>query len=83
MSKTKVFIEVDEDAMEKLDKFIHEKYSSRLWIRNMGKEEYYLDWKDEPSEYQRVEWQAKEAKELAKSFGLYPYNKPKYSMEME
>ena len=80
MSNTKVFIEVDEDAMEKLDKFIQEKYSRRCFIRNIGKDNYYVDWKDEPSEYERAEWQAKEAKQLAKAFGLYPYNQPNYSI---
>ena len=81
---SKVMIEVDEDAVEKLDRFIHEKYSLRCFIRNVGKDDFYVDWKHEPSEYEKAEWEANEAKKLAKAFGLYPYNQPNcYSMEME
>ena len=82
MSTTKVFVEVDENAMEQLDTFIQNCYRHKLWWK-------YLDGFDNDCcgdtihPYQYALNDVVEAKKLAKAFGLYPYNQPNYSMEME
>ena len=77
MSKTKVFIEVDEDAVEKLDKFIKWCYGVNITEK---KEEWGYD-------VDAVDGIPKSlmhfAKPIAKSFGLYPFNQPKVSVSMD
>ena len=71
MSK-KVMIEVDEDAMKKLDDFIHFVYRYRCEFRN----EYVSIWEDDTDELWIAKMFVRNAKPVAKAFGLYPYNQP-------
>lgn len=65
---SKVMIEVEEGALEVLDELIHSLYSNRHWWRMYPEYDGWID--NEACDKNR----AKEAKKVAKSFGLYPYN---------
>ena len=66
---SKVMIEVEEDAVEKLDDFIRCCYRHLNWHKEdkLDMWEHYMDF---------MVIATKEAKGVAKSFGLYPYNQP-------
>jgi hypothetical protein len=72
----KITIEVEKDALEMLDAYIHGIYSKRVFWLYQQKEpdnvppELGEVW----VELERAEDDAKWAKSLAKKFGLYPYN---------
>ena len=70
-----VFHQLPENAIEVLDKYVHSKYSQRVWMRNHGMDEEY------PEEYEDLQKEIKEIKKVAKVFGLYPYNQPMFLME--
>lgn len=65
----KMMIEVDDDALELLDKYIHKVYSHRCWVTN-NPEMYF--WEQEIQEQSKRE--VGNTKVVAKAFGLYPYN---------
>ena len=76
MNKTKVFIEVDEDAVDELDEFI--KYCYNINIRwKTG------TWGEDENDMEIPLGLMDYAKPIAKAFGLYPFNQPKVSMSME
>ena len=78
-AKTKTFIEVDEDAMEMLDKYIHGVYSTRCRLRNQASiGDDGRGWFDHEF-YDQVKFEVEyNIKPLAKKFGLYPYNQSEY-----
>lgn len=67
MSK-KVLIAVDEDAMKKLDDLIHSFYADRCHLRNFPEAGF------EEFDYNSILYYHSKAKEVARAFGLYPYN---------
>ena len=72
----KTMIEVDDDALEKLDEFLHWCYTENLGDKRE-------EWGDGSHLWSIPETLIGFAKPIAKSFGLYPYNQPKVSMNMD
>jgi len=66
---SKVTIEVEEGAMEVLDKLIHSLYADKLCWKIYGDEFYHED-----GGYTADTNRVIKAKKVAKAFGLYPYN---------
>ena len=67
---SKVTIEVEEGAMEVLDKLIHSLYTDKLSWKIYGD-----DWAGcEDGGYTADTNRVIKAKKVAKAFGLYPYN---------
>lgn len=72
----KITIEVDKDALEMLDAYIHGIYSKRVfWLyQQKDPDNVPHDLGEAWVELERAEDNAYSAKRLAKKFGLYPYN---------
>jgi len=69
-----VFRVVEEGSLEELDEVIHNFYSQKCWIRNLGGDDYY-DFTHSGLNYEMICNQVeKYIKPLAKKYGLYPYN---------
>jgi len=68
----KVMIEVDDNALELVDRVCHYWYYMRVWLRNEGGYDF-ID--DSGMDYKTMCYQIEYfIKPLAKKFGVYPYN---------
>jgi hypothetical protein len=71
-----ITIEVEKDALEMLDRYIHDIYSKRVFWLYQQNDPYNVpdDLGEAWVELERAEVDACSAKIVAKKFGLYPYN---------
>mgnify|MGYP004036583583 CR=1 FL=1 len=70
MSNKKVMIEVDEDAVETLDRFIKYVYQQNIRYKQEN-------WMEDSGDIHLPDSLMTFAKPTAKAFGLYPYNQDK------